>query len=821
MQRFTILLAVAAFSFQLTAQQVRPANSNVIYRELAQLNKLVNVLYVAAHPDDENTRLLGWLVNDQNVRAAYLSITRGDGGQNILGSEQGPALGLIRTHELLEARKIDGPEQFFTRATDFGYSKNTAETFKHWNEDLLTKDVAWVYRTFRPDVVICRFPATQQAGHGQHSASAVLAERAFKASGDANRYPEQLKTVSVWQPKRLLFNSFRFGNTNTTSEDQFKIKVGQYNPGFGMGYGELAGMSRSIHKSQGAGTPSTPGIQTEYFTLIAGEPLRESLYDGIDITWGRVGRKDIGARIEGLMRVFDFRNPGAILPDLIALRRDINGVQDAWWRAEKLRDLDKIILHCSGFLAELYARQPVAVAGAVLPFTLRAIARAGVPVTLTSVQWPGGETTPVNARIDRDSLISIDQKIAISADAAFSEPFWLSKQSTDPAHYTLPDDALSALPEKPNTLNAVLNIDIQGFVFSVPVPLSFKKTDPVKGDVVEALRVVPDVALEFTQPLLVAQPDGSVQASLRLHAEKDLENGVLNLDHAGQVLASLPNLRLKAGSDTVVSLRISPRKSAQTGGFKLNAQIDAAGKTYQKTQHLIRYDHIPTLQYFTPASVKVLQPDWVCTARKIGCVEGAGDNAAAVLQLAGLNVEILKESDFNNPERLQQYDAILTGVRAVNTEKRMKVWLPILHQYVQNGGTLVMQYNTQQDLATTEFGPYPFKLSNTRVAEEDAPVKFTKPEHRLLNYPNKINEADFANWVQERCLNVPAAGWDARYETMFEMNDGGENPLSGATLYAPYRKGHYVYSTLAFFRQFPAGHPGAIRLMMNMLSVGK
>ena len=348
---FTILLISSGCCAY--GQQVRSANSEKIYHKVARLRHLTNVLYVAAHPDDENTRLLAWLVNDKNIRTAYLSLTRGDGGQNILGSEQGEALGLIRTHELIEARRMDGAEQYFSRAIDFGFSKTYQETFKHWPDYLLTYDAVWVMRKFRPDVVICRFPPNTQAGHGQHAASAIIAAKAFKATGDKMQYTEQLKYFPAWQPKRLLWNTYKFGDRNTTSEDQFKLPVGEYLPTLGMGCGELAGQSRSIHKSQGAGTPSVPGMQLEYFKLTDGDSLSTSLFDGIDITWNRVDRADIGADLKKIEDHFDFLHPDASIDALLAVRKKIETVTDAYWRTTKLQELDEVLLDCSGFMAEL------------------------------------------------------------------------------------------------------------------------------------------------------------------------------------------------------------------------------------------------------------------------------------------------------------------------------------------------------------------------------------------------------------------------------------------------------------------------------------
>ena len=808
------------------AQQVRPANSAKIYHEIQQLRHLVNVLYVAAHPDDENTRLLAWLVNDRNLRTAYLSLTRGDGGQNILGSEQGDALGLIRTHELMEARKIDGAEQFFSRAIDFGFSKNFDETFKHWNEDTLTSDAVWVMRKFRPDVVICRFLPNSQAGHGQHAVSAIIAAQAFKAAGDKSKYPEQLSYYAAWQPKRLIFNAYRFGTFSTTSEDMFKMKVGQYESAMGMGTGELAGLSRSVHKSQGAGTPSVPGIQTEYFKLVDGTPFTKSIFDSIDITWGRVGRKDIGEDLKILANDFDFLHPDASLPALLAVRKKITTVKDDYWRNEKLGEIDQVILDCTGFMAELFTKQPQAVAGASQPFTLHIIARAAMPVYLKSVRWdtyagPGAHDTSLNMNINVDTLVTLEHLISIPSGTPVTQPYWLSKAHNE-GLFTIPDPNMLGMPETPNELNAELIVNIGGEDFKVKAPLSYKKLDPVKGDIVEQLRIVPDATVAFNTNLLVTRADGSVQADVRIHTYKDIKDGTLTISGAKSAVATIKGLNIDVATDTLLTITIPAQAVASQGGgeFSVNAQLSAGDKVYNLSQHLIQYNHIPTLQYFTAPTAKVLRPDWKCSAKRIGYIEGAGDLVPAFLRLAGLEVDMLKESDLASAAKLEKYDAIITGIRAVNVEKKMPYWLPVLFQYAANGGTLIMQYNTLQDLSTTKIGPYPFTLTNDRVTEEDAKVTFLDPKNRLLNYPNKITDDDFKGWVQERGLYFTSK-WDDRYKPLFQMNDAGEQPLSGSTLYAKVGKGNYIYTALSFSRQLPAGNKGAIRLMMNMLSVGK
>jgi LmbE family N-acetylglucosaminyl deacetylase len=803
---------------ELFAQQLRPAASDKIYGDIARLRNLVNVLYVAAHPDDENTRLLAWLVNDRHIRTAYLSLTRGDGGQNILGSEQGEALGLIRTHELIEARKLDGAEQYFSRAIDFGFSKTHEETFKHWPEYLLTYDAVWVMRKYRPDVVICRFPPNTMAGHGQHAASAVIAAKAFKATGDKMQYTEQLRYYKEWQPKRLLLNTYKFGDRNTTSEDQFKLGVGQYLPTFGEGCGELAGRSRSIHKSQGAGTPSTPGVQTEYFKYIDGDSLSQSFFDGIDITWGRVGRTDIGDDLKKIEERFDFLHPDASIPALLEVRKKIQSVADEYWRKQKLEEIDRVILDCTGLMAELYAKQPQAVRGATLPFTLRVIARSHTPFRLDGISWGNGDTT-TNLSLPYDTLLTFEHAIAISKDEPFTQPYWLSKAHPDADMFAIPHDTLLGLPETPNNLNASLMLNIGGIDIPVKVPLSYKKLDPVKGDIVEQLRIVPDVSVAFNTTLLITKPDGPVQAEVRLHAYKNLSDGVLTISGTKSDVAVIKKINLAEGTDTFIIVNIDSKLSAKqdSGDYYLSVSFTANNKTYDKALHLIQYNHLPTLQYFTNPVAKVVRANWKRTVTRVGYVEGAGDYIPTFLRQAGIEVDVLKESDLENAVRLKKYDAIITGIRAVNVEKRMAYWLPVLMQYVQNGGTLLMQYNTMQDMATTKLGPYPITLSHDRVTEEDAKVEFTDPKSRLLSYPNKITDKDFDGWVQERGLYF-AKKWDDNYKPLFAMHDAGEQPLTGGTLYAKYGKGNYIYTSLSFSRQIPAGNKGAIRLLMNMLS---
>lgn len=814
------------------AQQVRPSKSSDIYRELKTLKHLPKVLYLAAHPDDENTGLLSWLINDQNVETGYLSLTRGDGGQNLLGTEQGAALGLIRTHELLEARKLDGAQQFFTRAIDFGFSKNTTDTFKQWDENSIIADVVWVIRKFRPDVIICRFPPTAAAGHGQHAASAVVAEKAFKLAGDKTAFPDQLKYVNAWQPKRVMWNTFRFGGVNTTAENQLKVTVGQYDAQLGMGYGELAGLSRSLHKSQGAGTQSVAGIRTEYFAHVAGEPAKATLFDGVVKTWTSEGNSDIDLALDKIISAFNFNNPDLSLPALLALRKKVMALKDTEVKKDKIKSLDRIILSCAGFMGEVVTNQAEAVAGDDYSFRLNLISRAVNPVILENVQWLS-QSENFNRELSKDSLITIEHTIQIPADAALTEPYWLAKPPANTGTFSVPNDTLIGLPEAESPLNVLLGLKIGSEKFQVKLPLSFKKLDPVRGDVVEALRIVPALELKFTQPLYVVKENEDLHLNLnvKVNSSKQFSKGVLNLMHNGEKIGNT-DVNSFTGKDSTIDFVIPKTKlaSIHSSRLQLDANYVADGVAYNKKQVLIQYPHLPSLQYFSPATVTVMKGDIQAKVKKVGYIEGAGDFVPDFLRIAGIQVDVLKDEDFygntepsggsNTQNKLSQYDAIILGVRANNTEKKLGRWMPFLWSYAKAGGNLVMQYNTNQDTTVAQLGMYNFSIANKRVTEENAEVKFLNPNHKLLNFPNKITADDFKGWVQERGAYFPSQ-WDAAYEPLFEMHDTGEEPLQGSTLYAKYGKGNFIYTPLAFFRQLPAGNVGAARLFLNFLSAQK
>lgn len=819
MNRIFSLLILLCISFHLSAQQYRPLPSAEIFQKLQQLKVLGTVMYVAAHPDDENTRLISYLIHHDHVRTIYLSLTRGDGGQNILGSEQGSTLGLIRTHELMEARKIDGAEQLFSHVIDFGYTKSPEETFRFWNREKLVEDVEAAFQQYKPDVIICRFPTTGEGGHGQHTVSAIVAGDAYKA---LERMKESgSKDANLWLPTRLLFNSFRFGDRNTTSEDQFKVPVNQYDPLLGEGYGEMAGRSRSVHKSQGAGTPQTVGISNEYFKLLAGKPISSSLYDNIDLSWGRVGRKEIGDHIQAVIDNFNFKNPSENIAALIRIKKEIETVKDDFWKENKLAEINDIIVSCAGIMIEALTDNPETIAGTTIPVTVNVISRGAAHVSVSNISFPAvvekgvaKETALVN-----DSLLKFSFEIKLNDTEPLTEPYWLQYAATTGAYQY--DSVYAGAPEARNPLNAMVTFKINGESFGANAPISFKKLDPVKGDVVQRLRIVPAVSVTPIHSLFIFEQGKNKQAWLRLKVFQDIPQGSIQVKHNDKVITSVSLNPLKKGQDTLLAISIPTNDLDKAGEDNyLLFSVLANGKEYNKDQHLIQYPHLPDLQYFTSSWMKVVKKDWKVAVKKIGYIEGAGDFVDGILNLAGLEVDRVPENSLSNAAYLAQYEAIVLGVRTLNTQKKINAWMPVLMKYVENGGTLLVQYNTGQNLLTNQYGPYPFTISRDRVTEEDAAVTFTDPGASLLHFPNEITTKDFDHWVQERGIYYPA-GYEGHYKTLFSMHDTGEKPLESAVIYTPYGKGQFIYTSLVFFRELPVGNTGAIRLMMNLLSAGK
>lgn len=815
-----VLIACLLQAIAVWAQPSPVMNAADIKLRLKKLDTLGSVLYIAAHPDDENTRLLGYLAREKMYRTGYLSLTRGDGGQNLIGNEQGELLGLIRTQELLAARRVDGAEQFFTRALDFGFSKNPAETFTIWEKDKILGDVVWMIRKFQPDVIVCRFPADSRAGHGHHTASAMLAAEAYEAAADPKKYPEQLKTLSTWKAKRLLWNTFNFGGVNTTSNDQFKLDVGTYNYLLGKGFGEIAAESRSQHKSQGFGVAAARGSSNEFFTTIKGETPQYSLLDGVNTSWDRVkGGKAIGEMVDKAIAAYNIEDPSASVPALLAIRKAITALPEGYWRTQKLQETEQLVLACAAVWMEAYSAAQVVVPGQTLQGSVQMICNSKIPVSVQELNFAGENIALENNQLQYNQLRTFPQRLTVPENTVESQPYWLRKPHPI-GIYTIEDPSLVGYPENKPALQAVAKLKIGGETFTVTRPLQYKFTDAVKGELYEPLVIAPPVVANLNSSVFIFTATTEQPVTVKLRAMGDPAEGTVSLQLPTGFTskeASIPyKLNAKGDEETIV-FHISPVKiSATNRTDTFRVVVNHNGKDYKQSHRLINYDHIPDINLFPDAAARLVTVDLKHNGKKIGYIAGAGDMVAASLQQVGYQVTQLDEKDIMGGN-LQQYDAIITGVRVYNINSRIKYWQPRLMDYVKNGGTFLVQYNVNNPLMVTDIGPYPFTLTRDRVTDENAEVSLLNPADEVLNYPNKITKQDFDGWVQERGLYFTQMA-DPAYRKVLAIHDKGEESLQGSTLVANYGKGRYVYTSLSFFRQLPAGVPGAYRLFVNLIS---
>jgi len=810
---FLLLLSKASF-----AQTAPPTDIATIKQDFKKLNVLGSVLYIAAHPDDENTRLLAYLAQEKGYRTGYLALTRGDGGQNLIGNEQAELLGLIRTQELLAARRIDGAEQFFTRANDFGFSKGPEETLKIWDRDKILGDMVWVIRQFKPDVMICRFPTTGEGGHGHHTSSAILAQEAFAAAADAKRYPEQLKYVQPWQAKRLLWNTFNFGNANTTSESQFKIDVGVYNPILGKGYGELAAESRSNHKSQGFGSARQRGRALEYFKTLLGDAPQNELLDGVISNWHRVkGGDEIAADLAMITKSFDANSPEKSVQALVQLQSKIKKVPDAYWRTQKVNQVNNLIAACAGLWFESYATEASYALGDSITIKSQVLNRFNDQVKLQGISVQKQTLNFGNAGINIPA--NQMQEKAIKAFAAnVTQPYWLAQPHGIGA-YTLADDRLAGNPENPDALKVTYDFIIDGKPISFDRRLVYKYVDPVRGEVYQPIEIAPPFTATVENKVYVYSNNQPQHLQIKLKSFTNGGGSISIKPVAGwQISPALINFSNKhKGDEWTEDFTITPTSSAKNEVAQ--ALVTSNGQVFNMGLQRIRYEHIPNITLFPPAQAKLVHLDLKTAGKRIGYIAGAGDLIPDALRQVGYEVHFLTEGEIMNTD-LSNYDAIVTGVRAYNVDPRLAFEQSKLMEYVKNGGNLVVQYNNFAGLVVPQIGPYPFNVVNQRVTDEFAKVTVTDPQSPLLNYPNKITQADYEGWVQERGLYF-VSNIAPEYKTIFEMNDVGENANKGSLITANYGKGRFTYTSLAFFRQLPAGVPGAYRLFINLLSKPK
>ena len=828
----------------------RPAPAGELLLKLKKLQTLGSVLYVAAHPDDENTSMIAAFAEGRLVRTAYLSVTRGDGGQNLIGSELGPALGLVRTHELLAARRIDGGEQMFTRSIDFGYSKTPEETFRAWGRDEALGDVVRAIRTFRPDVVVARFPENGDGGHGHHTASAILAREAFLAAGDATRFPGQIEEgLAPWKPRRLFWNAWR--RDGKPIENAIPFELGDYNPLLGRSHTETAAESRSQHKSQGFGSSERRGRLTNGLVLLEGDAVKADPFEGIDTSWSRVkGGDEVGRLLAEAERTFDPRDPGATLPRLVAAHAALRALPNDPWVEVKRRELLAAIRSASGLWLEAMAASPSATPGSTFRLNVTALVRAGGAATLARVvvPWGSGAGLPAGAELKLNEPVQGVTSVPVPVDAEVTQPHWL-RAKPGRGLYAVPEPRDAIRPDGA-ALRVVFEVVLGGETLVYEVPVLFRRTDPVKGEEIRPFVVEPPVTVELEEEVVVLPDHGprvvkatvraaetpadrtgpppltpSIVASATGEGAGAAEAAVQKVD--GAVRLSVPRewrvepavrpFSLAPGTSATFEFTLRPPE--EPGAATLTAEAATGGDSWSLTKRRIEYPHLPPLTFFEAARARAVHVDLARSAARIGYVPGPGDEVPGVLRQMGFPVTVLSADDLLRGD-LGRFDSVVLGIRALNTRAELKDAMPRLLAWVEAGGTLVLQYNTSFEQVTDRLGPFPLKLGRERVTVEEAPVTLLAPEHPLLLRPNRIGPDDFEGWVQERGLYFPAT-WDERYTPLLGMADPGEKESKGSLLVARHGKGTYVYTGLSFFRQLPAGVPGAIRLFANLVSGGR
>ncbi|MBP6334707.1 MAG: PIG-L family deacetylase [Bacteroidia bacterium] len=820
-----LIATLILFFTSITHAQQSPRSASDILLSLQKLNTLGSVLYIAAHPDDENTRLLSYYSNEKKFRTTYLSLTRGDGGQNLIGTEQGDLLGVIRTQELLAARKIDGAEQCFSRAIDFGYSKNPEETFKIWNKDSMLSDVVFAIRKYQPDIIILRFPTTGEGGHGHHTASAIVGMDAFVAAANPKMFPDQLSLVQTWQSKRIFWNMFRPKEEDIKGKtDIATVDIGTYNSLIGKSYGEMASESRSMHKSQGFGVARSRGTQNDYLKQLSGEPFIENELSGITTTWDRVeNSNEIKNAIEKLISDFKSQDPGSTIPGLLAVRNLIRkNIKDVYWRELKIREAEELILSCGGFFLEATSSNFSVVSGDSLSATISVVHRANVPVTLLDLNSSGYMPDSAMLKVlSKNVIANIPRKLYVNENQKFSNPYWLDEHGL-PGLFSTTNPTLNGIPETSQPIKFNFLVKIADDTLLITRPLVYKWVDPVKGELYRPLEILPAVNVNPDNNVFLFTDGKSRSAGFTIKANKANTKGDVYLEVPKGWKFSPEKISFQfkeKNEEKKISFSITAPNEIAEGTLKAIADLN--GKKFSKSITRVDYDHIPVQTLVQDASATLVNMDLNTVPLKVAYIEGAGDNIPACLRQIGYTVTIL-DDEMLSQGNLSAFDVIITGIRLYNTNDRMNVYQPRLMEFVKAGGTLLVQYNTNNFISNlkAEIGPAPFKITRERVTDETAEVRILKQDHPLLNQPNKIATQDFKGWIQERGIYF-AGDYGSNYESLFSMNDPGQEPNEGSLIYSKHGEGHFIYTGLAFFRELPAGVPGAYRLFVNLMAAGR
>jgi LmbE family N-acetylglucosaminyl deacetylase len=845
---------------------------------LNRLDVVASVLHTGAHPDDENSALLSWLSRGQGARTAYLSITRGDGGQNLLGTELFEDLGVIRTEELLAARRLDGAQQFFTPEYEFGFSKTAEEGLQKWGHDKVLGDFVRVIRQFRPEIIVSRFTGTPADGHGHHQIAGIITQEAFKAAADPNLYPEYGKP---WQAKKLYLNGGgRGGQGQGQAQGQAQgrgqaqgqapaqaqgrgqaqgqgqpqaqpqppgitINVGEFDLTLGRSYSEIAAEGRSLHRSQSQGAaqnkgPNNTGLQLVQKSVDVADTA--ALFDGViykikdlsqldtsitaDVT-------DLQTRITAIRQKVNLLRPAEIVPDLTAslqLLQRIRGKSTnehvQFLLNQKEADFQEAIRLASGLVLDVIAADETVIPGQTFNLTVSVINGGPLilPVPKITTDLPAGWTAAAQrttGSLQPGQKLDEVFSITVPANAEFTQPYWL-KQPRQGDRFVWPAGSAVNMPFDPPLLETHAEIEYNGIAISMEQPAQFRRTDGMLGEQRSLLKVVPALSVRVSPDIAVIPLVGNHKKEFSVTVENQnttaAETEVRLVIPAGWSVEPATRTLKFTRQGELATAQFMVTAPATAGNFKVQAIARTGNQEFKTGYTPIAYPHIETRYVYSAAESKAEVFDVKSLVTSVGYVEGAGDKIPEALQQLGVKVTKLTSDDLANGD-LSRFPAIVLGVRAYGVREDLVAYNKRILDYVSNGGTLIVQYNRAGETQRNQFGPYPFTINdNGRVTKEEAPVKILNPALQLFNVPNRISSSDFDGWVQERG-NYFLSAWDPKYTPLLESADPNEQPQQGGMVMAKVGKGTYVYTGYGFFRQLPDGVPGAYRLFANLISI--
>ncbi len=823
MLRYSIqFFLIILINFNLHSQEENNIySSSSIISKLEKLNTLGKVLYVAAHPDDENTRLITYLSNEKKYQTAYLSLTRGDGGQNLIGKDLKENLGLIRTQELLEARKIDGGIQFFTSAIDFGYSKNSKESLEFWNEDQILYELVWIIRKFKPDVIITRFNEVSGITHGHHTASSILTNKAFRISGNPDIFQDQLEFLETWKAKRIFWNtSTRFFDLSKYSDDEIlKIDVGLYNNILGKSYNEISSESRSMHKSQGFGSLKRRGSEKELFILTQGDKYDDNLMDGVDVTWNRFGENNqIIEYINNLVGEYDPKKPYKTVKKLSILYEKVSKIKDEGWKKIKLNEIKNLIKACLGLFFESLSDVSISPTGENIKVNFDAINRSPININLKKVSV-FDEDFLIEKDLINNEFFRLEKTIKIPESENFTEKYWLMNKPNF-GNYDVKDQELIGNPDNNFPVETNFIFTLNNIEISYTIPLLNKKNSPTKGDDYKIFNIGLPIYLNPKRYNELVVNSNSQTIEVEVISGKENLDATIYLDIPENIKYEPKYFDLSfkdINEKKIIKFNLTlPEKDSFKEKIIVKAKYN--DEYYERGIKEINYDHIIQQVRFPLSEIKIIKFNIKTKGKNVAYFMGSGDNIPIFLSLIGYKIDLLTLDQLST-DILSNYDALIIGIRAYNVNKKLIEKTKEIHDYVKNGGNVLVQYNTSRGIDVKDFAPYSFNISRNRTSQENSKVDIINKNHIALNYPNKILLEDFDNWVQERGLYFPI-NWSDDYETLISSNDSGEKPNHGGILISKIGKGHYVYTSYSWFRQLPSGVSGAYKLFVNLISLG-